>query len=526
MAHRPRPLSLIAAVVACVAVGAALPAAASGQVSCGASITTDVRLDANLDCGFGAALTIDADRVTLDLNGHNVFGSVVVEGQDRVTIKDGGVTLLAVRDARRVTIRNVQLGSLVGIDVHRSRFLNSTFGGGGLTITDSSRNLIEGNTIGGSSTPIALESSDRNVIRGNLLSGAQTYGLSLDEGSDRNEIRNNSAQAIGASAIAIGGSRNTISRNTAVGNAPFGSGILSAGIYVFGGRRNVVERNVAGTEGITTETDGILVAAAARRTLVAKNTANGNSDDGIDVESAATTLRGNTANNNRDLGIEAVPGVRDAGGNRATGNGNPLQCLNVACRPGAAATVFTGSAIDPANDLAPHIGDPLPDPPVDFTNVSVRYDAVAGRVDVSYRFSRAPASYQDLHAGVGLGTVQPDGSCNAPIFTDLSWRSESANAFQGEAYVEGHSTDFTGSVTGLVFDDMGGASLGTASFEWSASRRTWDFATINPSLVDRHYTCAHAGMWLTGGPPGSNTGPGVDFLFRQSFALSGLSPRG
>ena len=55
-----------------------------------------------------------------------------------------------------MTIRNVQLGSLVGIDVHRSRFLNSTFGGGGLTITDSSRNLIEGNTIGGSSTPIAL----------------------------------------------------------------------------------------------------------------------------------------------------------------------------------------------------------------------------------------------------------------------------------------------------------------------------------------------------------------------------------
>jgi hypothetical protein len=26
-----------------------------------------------------------------------------------------------------------------------------------------------------------------------------------------------------------------------------------------------------------------------------------------------------------------VPGVRDAGGNSASGNGNPLQCLNVAC---------------------------------------------------------------------------------------------------------------------------------------------------------------------------------------------------
>ena len=114
---------------------------------------------------------------------------------------------------------------------------------------------------------------------------------------------------------------------------------------------------------VQSETDGILVAAAASRTLVAKNTANGSGDDGIDVESAATTLRRNTANNNGDLGIEAVPGVRDAGGNRATGNGNPLQCLNVACRPGAAATVFTGSATDPANDLAPLSVTPFPSRP-------------------------------------------------------------------------------------------------------------------------------------------------------------------
>jgi uncharacterized membrane protein len=32
------------------------------------------------------------------------------------------------------------------------------------------------------------------------------------------------------------------------------------------------------------------------------------------------------------FGIEAVPGVTDGGGNKASGNGNPLQCLNVFCR--------------------------------------------------------------------------------------------------------------------------------------------------------------------------------------------------
>ncbi len=226
--------------------------------------------------------------MTLDLNGHGISGRVVVEGQDRVTIKNGSVSFLAVRDARRVTIRNVAAGALELLDVHRSRILNSTAGGGGnLTLIDSSRNLIEGNTFSGSAGGIDLIRSDRNVIRRNFLSGAQAGGLSGDEASDHNVIIGNDAFAIGASAFVIGGSRNTISGNTAVGNAPLGSGILSAGIYVFGGSRNVVERNVAGTEGIMTETDGILVAAAARRTLVAKNTANGNSDDGIDVESAA-----------------------------------------------------------------------------------------------------------------------------------------------------------------------------------------------------------------------------------------------
>ncbi len=118
-----------------------LPAgAASGQVSCG-SITTDVRLDADLICGDGIAVTIDADRVTLDLNGHNIFGSVVVEGHDRATIegRDGFVSgSVELRDAQRVTVRNVQaVFSIFDLqDVHRSRLLNST--GAGLVVIDSS----------------------------------------------------------------------------------------------------------------------------------------------------------------------------------------------------------------------------------------------------------------------------------------------------------------------------------------------------------------------------------------------------
>jgi parallel beta-helix repeat protein len=77
--------------------------------------------------------------------------------------------------------------------------------------------------------------------------------------------------------------------------------------------------------------DGIFVDAATTGTRVRGNVAANNGDDGIDVESPATTLIDNVANNNHDLGIDAVTGVVDGGGNKASGNGNPLQCLNVSC---------------------------------------------------------------------------------------------------------------------------------------------------------------------------------------------------
>jgi parallel beta-helix repeat protein len=91
--------------------------------------------------------------------------------------------------------------------------------------------------------------------------------------------------------------------------------------------RNVFARNVANSS----LADGIVVAGNATATVLKGNTASENGDDGIRVDAAETTLTRNTANFNRDLGIEAVPGVIDGGGNRARGNGNPLQCTNVAC---------------------------------------------------------------------------------------------------------------------------------------------------------------------------------------------------
>jgi parallel beta-helix repeat protein len=89
-----------------------------------------------------------------------------------------------------------------------------------------------------------------------------------------------------------------------------------------------VSRNVANGN----DADGIRVVAVAQGTLLERNTADRNGADGIHVHSSDTTVTKNSANDSADFGIEAVPGVLDGGGNRASGNGNPLQCLNVVCK--------------------------------------------------------------------------------------------------------------------------------------------------------------------------------------------------
>jgi hypothetical protein len=87
--------------------------------------------------------------------------------------------------------------------------------------------------------------------------------------------------------------------------------------------KNVVQGTLGG--------DGIVVSADSPGAVLEKNKSFENADDGIDVDNPTTTLTKNVANDNADLGIEAIPGAIDGGGNKASGNGNPAQCVGVAC---------------------------------------------------------------------------------------------------------------------------------------------------------------------------------------------------
>lgn len=368
---------------------------AASTVSCGDTITTDTKLANDLiDCP-GDGLVIGADDITLDLGGHVIDGDGQGEdeaidntaGHDRVTIRNGSVrqfvegVLVVGASADRVRgVRAHDLGhagiffdrvdggliadsstpnDLAGIVITRShdvrveRNVASYNAFSGIVIFESRDVVIADNRLrrnGPDSPAIGLfRDADANRVVGNLVSRTSD-GIHVGAGCDRNVIRGNRAVRNGGGIILEPSGRNVVVGNVATGNAFVGIGVAGGegtrivgntvrgngletagaegGIHLLlSSDRNVVAGNVVVGNG----PDGILIDGDQRQNFVRRNRTNANTDDGIDIESPATTVANNTANRNGDLGIEAVRGVTDGGGNEAEGNGDPRQCLNVRC---------------------------------------------------------------------------------------------------------------------------------------------------------------------------------------------------
>jgi parallel beta-helix repeat protein len=248
------------------------------------------------------------------------------------------------------------VSGIVMLDSNNNRIEHNSVAGAqgyAMPVFGSSHNRLEQNVLDGNQHGILLDGSDDNEVRGNRISrsGGIDIGHANDNRIEANVLSDNSD---GVGLFEARG--NVISDNTVTGT---GFGFPDAGGFgivldgaddnlvqrnaVTGGRgpailvtsldsqetsdRNVISHNVATSKLV----DGIRVDGDASATLLERNTADRNGDDGIDVDAAGTTVTRNTANLNRDLGIEAVPGTIDGGGNRASRNDNPLQCTNVTC---------------------------------------------------------------------------------------------------------------------------------------------------------------------------------------------------
>lgn len=296
---------------------------------------------------FGVRARGVHDNVVEDVSAsHNARFGIFVQNSTETSIEGSsmsgnGISGLLLTDSQDSSLRS-----------------NSVTGshGYGIFLRNVSDSLVHDNTLVGNDHGIGGEGLAHDSIRGNSIS--HSGGSSLDVGGTNNRIEHNRLSENG-DGIVTPGDNNLISYNVISGTGFYGfpdaggfglildgakhttvignsiTGGRGPAIYVTSldsptpSRDNEISRNVANSRLDT----GIIVDNGATGTVIERNRASGNGDDGIRVSVASTTLTGNIANNNNDLGIEAVPGVVDGGGNRAAGNGNPAQCLNIVCLP-------------------------------------------------------------------------------------------------------------------------------------------------------------------------------------------------
>jgi parallel beta-helix repeat protein len=316
--------------VACLSVLGLLVVQGAGSafathVGCGQSIAEDTTLDSDLLNCPADGVIIGADHITLDLNGHTIEGDgidfvtntagVKNVGHGDVTVEGGTIRSFArgvrIESASDNVVRELQLSG-VGEGI---LFL-------GVTDSTIAKNITTPGTLNGLGIYLSDRSQiERNEFRGGPSGAPAVVAIDVEGGSD-NVLERNSITNYGLGILRGGGQRTRLTRNTVIGT-PLG------GIFVFAQSSHVhLERNSVQPSG----RDGIFISVGSTQAVLDGNIASASADDGIDVNDPTATLAHNRGDGNGDLGIEAVPGVTDGGGNRAFGNGNPLQCLNVACK--------------------------------------------------------------------------------------------------------------------------------------------------------------------------------------------------
>jgi hypothetical protein len=322
-----------------LSVGSAL----ASHVSCGDTITQDTTLDSDLiDCPSNG-IVIGASNITLDLGGHLIDGPNPAPIELADFPPDGvsdraGYSNVTIQNGRIQEFQNgVDFGGYrpeAGETPSSSNTVRglSISGFRGITAWDTSGLTIEQNEIR-ATQPILLQGtlgSSHATIRRNSTSGGDVLVFAPDSTLERNSVQ--------SGRILVGGDRYLIARNLVRDSSDVGIGIVGDdgvvtgnvatghvdGLYVAG--TNLVEKNDFSSNRL----DGIWVVSGRPELL--HNSTNRNGDDGIQVDSPGSRVTKNRAYENGDFGIFANAGVTDGGGNKAAGNGNPAQCLNVACK--------------------------------------------------------------------------------------------------------------------------------------------------------------------------------------------------
>ena len=349
---------LIAISVAPAALVTAPAAHADSAPPCGTVITSDFVLSGDMYCPTGSALIVGGVAgTTVDLGGHQLVGGGGTSGFN------SGVSVTGNRD---VTVMN---GTIIGFDFgvfaaggspddapNTLKDLRLTGNRIGFVGLSASRARVVGNRIDANGTGLSLVFNARATVAANLIEDNRSCGADHTESSgnvyERNVIRNNGDCGIRSF---IGGN-NTIMKNNISGH------VVGVSIGHVNSRGNQVVDNQVFDNDVGLRIGGGTLADHVDGTVVSKNrflknhttgllftvaagsvdgsTISGNvfvgtaAGDGLHADVAPglgeVTVLDNVAVRNADLGIEAV-GVVDGGGNGGHANGNPLQCVGVAC---------------------------------------------------------------------------------------------------------------------------------------------------------------------------------------------------
>ena len=323
----------VPAVALVLAVSAAGSPTAVQSVSCGDTVTQNVKLTVDLHCSTSDGLDIGANHITIDLGGHTIFGvdpynGVADNGYPYATIKNGSIDgfenavyLHAATDTAITDIvaRN-DPGVAISVDASPFTAVSKStvvaYGYEGVYLQTDGSSLTK-STVAAGSNPAGVGVvvwGSGNTVSANTISASARAGILVQYGGG-NQVTKNRVQGAGNDGIRLYDTQGALlSSNEVTGTA--GAGIL-------------VENTSDGTT-LTKNTvwastaDGIAISGDSLGSLITANVSSSNRSNGIDVQNSdpSSKLGKNTADLNAVDGIIGTVDDTDLGGNKGKNNGH------------------------------------------------------------------------------------------------------------------------------------------------------------------------------------------------------------
>ncbi|MCA1707557.1 MAG: right-handed parallel beta-helix repeat-containing protein [Actinobacteria bacterium] len=289
----------VVAVVLGVGLNAVQAVAEPVVLGCGAVVTTSVQLAADIGPCHDHAIIVGADNITVDLNGHQVFG----EGGTVVVHQASGVFS---DNHTGVTVTNGTIHHMYhGVRIRRGSHnlvtkitARDNAGGNGVVFESSTDNVASLNTI----------------YRNTGFAGMATFNTNALPG--------------------ISAARNTFTDNIVFFNS-------SHGITIENGTGHVVRRNQLSTN----TRDGIQLFPTVTGILVEQNQVFSSGANGINVRGASNIVRANQVSRNAGRGIQVSGQSNQILTNVASGNLLDLLDSN----PNCDANVWSGNRFGTAS---------------------------------------------------------------------------------------------------------------------------------------------------------------------------------